>query len=605
MRCPSCQSENDDARDTCGSCGQPLAGTASPTLTVGTVVGSRYEILALLGKGGMGMVFKAKDRVLDEIVALKILRPDVAGSGEMARRFRNEIKLARKVRHKNVCGIHEYNEEGALQYIAMEYVEGIDLKCLLRERGGLPAPEAFDVALQLAQGLEAIHDVGIIHRDLKTANAMLDRHGIVRLMDFGIAKKFDAEASLGATAVGQVIGTPEYMSPEQARGEKIDFRSDIYALGVMVFELFTGHVPFRAETPIATIFKHLQEPPPLEGPAAAAIPPALVPVLACCLAKDPAARYPSAGAVVEALRTARLATCPEVASPVSAQTRGAVRTPLPPSVSLPGTPSPTPGTPRALTPQPGASPSEIAPTVATPMPRSYASVRAGVVARPAMPPTRLQASTPTLSSRAEPRAHRNTAPLYVLGGIAFVGVAGIAVLLGLWLRPAAREQSQARNAPGDTPAVLGVPVTPEPSATLTTSAQVAPSQPGLVPSPRAAAPAPTPAVTSTISASRLTMHAAPIAPTPRAVAMPTPAPATVASSEDVALLDVTARPMVDVTIDGEPRGHTPLKGLRLRPGPHAIMLSSQDYQPFRRKLTLGAGQRRSLDVDLTWDGVRK
>jgi len=143
---------------------------------------------------------------------------------------------------------------------------------------------------------------------------MIDRQGVVRLMDFGIAKKFDTEGSLGATAVGHIIGTPEYMSPEQARGEKIDFRSDIYALGIMIFELFAGKVPFQAETPIATIFKHLQDPPPLDGPAAAAIPASVVPVLAQCLAKEPDARYPTAGTVVEALREARAATFPDAAT---------------------------------------------------------------------------------------------------------------------------------------------------------------------------------------------------------------------------------------------------------------------------------------------------
>jgi eukaryotic-like serine/threonine-protein kinase len=153
-----------------------------------------------------------------------------------------------------------------------------------------------DVAIQIARGLEAIHEIGLTHRDLKTA------------------KKPGAEGSVGATAVDHIIGTPEYMSPEQARGEKIDVRSDIYAVGIMIFELFAGKVPFQAETPIATIFKHLQDPPPLDGPAAASIPASVIPVLARCLAKDPESRYPTAGAVVDALRDARAMAFPEAST---------------------------------------------------------------------------------------------------------------------------------------------------------------------------------------------------------------------------------------------------------------------------------------------------
>jgi serine/threonine protein kinase len=601
MICPSCHSENDDARETCGSCGQTLVGSAVPTLTVGAVLASRYEILAELGKGGMGMVFKAKDRVLDEIVALKILRPDVAGSGEMARRFRNEIKLARKVRHKNVCGIHEYSEAGSLRYIAMEYVEGIDLKRLLRERGGLPAPEAFDVALQLAQGLDAIHDVGIIHRDLKTANAMIDSHGVVRLMDFGIAKKFDAEGSLGVTAVGHVIGTPEYMSPEQARGERIDFRADVYGLGVMIFELFTGRVPFRAETPIATIFKHLQEPPPLEGPEAAGIPPALVPVLASCLAKDPEARYPSASALVEALRAAQLATCPEAGAPMRV------------SRALPG----VPGLTRSGTQRPPALPrsADVAPTVSTSTPLPRAGARTGPLTgapAPPPPPTRLVAATPTLSRESESPPRGRAMLFLVLGAVGLVAVAAIATLLGVWLWPAPRPVPPT-DVSGATQGAVSAPVTPAPEATVATVAQVAARPtPAAMSSPRATAPTAAPVASATVTTLRPTLRLDPAAGTPpflaaspRPTAGLTPTATPPQGSEDVALLDVTAKPTAEVSVDGEPRGQTPLRGLRLKPGAHAIVLSSPDYQPFRRKLTLNPGQRRSLDVDLSWEGVRK
>jgi serine/threonine-protein kinase len=186
----------------------------------------------------------------------------------------------------------------------MELVEGTDLKRFLAQRGAPPPAQAYEIAIQVADGLQAIHDVGIVHRDLKTPNLMLDGSGVVKLMDFGIAKRSAVDAT-AATATGLVVGTPDYMSPEQARGMKVDARSDIYAFGIVVFELFTGELPFRDETPVATILRHISEPPPLDGPRAARIPQVLRPVLAKALAKDPEHRYASVREMGEALVEAR------------------------------------------------------------------------------------------------------------------------------------------------------------------------------------------------------------------------------------------------------------------------------------------------------------
>jgi serine/threonine protein kinase len=302
MICPSCKSPNDDSAEACFTCGRALSA-----LTQGSVIAGRYEVLSVLGKGGMGMVYKAHDRMLDETVAIKALRSEFANTPEMLKRFKHEIKLARKVSHRNVCRIHEIGEDGGVRYISMEYVEGTDIKQLARDRGGfLEADEAFDVAEQAADGLQAIHDVGIIHRDLKTSNIMRDPGGRVRLMDFGIAKE-GAERSSGAgslTLTGQIMGTPEYMSPEQCLGDKIDHRSDVYALGIVVYEIFTGNVPFRGDSPVATLFKHIQDPVPFEGPVAARIPLPAVEVLRKALAKNRAERFGSAGEMAEALRKA-------------------------------------------------------------------------------------------------------------------------------------------------------------------------------------------------------------------------------------------------------------------------------------------------------------
>jgi serine/threonine-protein kinase len=254
----------------------------------------------------MGLVFKARDRFLEETVALKVL---AAGSSDpdMARRFRSEVKLAWKVRHPNVCSIHEYGEDGPLLYLSMELVEGTDLKQILQECSGLSWEEACGIALQVAEGLAAIHEAGVVHRDLKPANIMRDAAGRVRLLDFGIAKVMDAPLEEGITTIGQVVGSPEYMSPEQVRGAPVDVRSDLYALGVVLFEMLTGRVPFRGETPVATMIKHLEEPAPVGGAELARIPPVLVPVLQRALAKDPAARFASCREMLGALHEARVA----------------------------------------------------------------------------------------------------------------------------------------------------------------------------------------------------------------------------------------------------------------------------------------------------------
>jgi predicted Ser/Thr protein kinase len=355
LNCPSCQAENEAAAIACADCGAELAPTAitggtstaagepatapsipaeSFVVTVdlrpGALFHSRYEILGPLGKGGMGMVFKARDRSLDETVAIKILRPEFAQDAKMTERFRSEIKLARRVRHRNVCTIHDYGEDHGLLYISMEFVEGVDLKQILRSSGALPADTAFDVAVQVAEGLQAVHDAGIVHRDLKTPNIMLDSQGVARLMDFGVAKRL---GDLTLTATGHIVGTPEYMSPEQAQGKRADFRTDLYALGVVTYEIFTGHVPFRGDTPLSTILKHLNEAPPLEGAPAAGLPAALRPVLRRALAKDPERRHASAREMAEALR--------QVREPSRRQAAAAADAPREPAPATPARPRPS------------------------------------------------------------------------------------------------------------------------------------------------------------------------------------------------------------------------------------------------------------------------
>ncbi|HVR71356.1 MAG TPA: protein kinase [Vicinamibacteria bacterium] len=297
MTCPGCSAENDPASEACFTCGKALHA-----LIQGAVLAGRYEILSPLGQGGMGRVYKAFDRVLEEHVALKVLRPEFAREPDMARRFLSEIKLARKVSHPNVCRIHEYGEDGGLRYISMEWIDGVDLKEYLRRRP-LTVADAFELAIGAAGGLGAVHERGIIHCDFKTSNIMVDQRGRVRLLDFGIARVAGADTGT-FTAAGHVMGTPEYMSPEQALGARLDFRSDIYALGCVVFEIFSGQAVFQGETPLVTLFKHINEDPPLDG-AWVPLPAPLVPPLRIALAKDPAARYETIALFIAALKDAR------------------------------------------------------------------------------------------------------------------------------------------------------------------------------------------------------------------------------------------------------------------------------------------------------------
>jgi tetratricopeptide (TPR) repeat protein len=225
---------------------------------VGTLLAERYEILQLLGQGGMGAVYKARDTELDRIVALKLIRPELARNPEMLRRFKQELILARQVTHKNVIRIFDLGQSSGIKFITMDFVEGQDLRHLLLEKGKFPADEAARIMLQICRALEAAHNEGVIHRDLKPQNIMVDPSGKAYVMDFGIARSAYLP---GMTQTGALIGTPEYMSPEQARGEKLTERSDIFSLGVIFYELLTAKSPYPADAPLATLWKRMQEKP--------------------------------------------------------------------------------------------------------------------------------------------------------------------------------------------------------------------------------------------------------------------------------------------------------------------------------------------------------
>jgi eukaryotic-like serine/threonine-protein kinase len=231
------------------------AGTAyagQPMLEPGAVLAQRYEILEILGEGGMGAVYKAMDRELSRPVALKVIRPDLAGNQAILDRFKQELLLAREVTHKNVIRIYDLGEAEGMKFITMEYVEGKDLRTLIHEQTKLPPEEAVEIMQQVCRALEAAHSVGIIHRDLKPQNIMRDKSGRILVMDFGLARTLEGD---GMTQTGALVGTMDYMSPEQALGKELDQRSDLFALGLIFYELLTGKMPYKAESVVASLLK--------------------------------------------------------------------------------------------------------------------------------------------------------------------------------------------------------------------------------------------------------------------------------------------------------------------------------------------------------------
>ncbi len=260
-------------------------------LETGTLLGGRYEILQLLGEGGMGAVYKAADREVERLVALKVIRPAMASNPEILARFKQELLLSSKVTHRNVIRIYDIAEAQGIKFITMEFLEGENLHQILKQRKKLEVAEAVDIMEQVASGLAAAHSEGIIHRDLKPANIMLDKNGRVVVMDFGLARTFSGD---GMTQTGTMLGTIEYMSPEQAQGMDVKASSDIFTVGLILYELLAGTTPFYAESAIASLLMRTQQRAAPLVNVDKSIPGSLSNIVAKCLEKDPAKRYQSA-----------------------------------------------------------------------------------------------------------------------------------------------------------------------------------------------------------------------------------------------------------------------------------------------------------------------
>jgi len=303
MKCPACHADNQNDSRFCSSCGCSLnkqEGPASPTQTletssrdikIGDLFAGRYQVLEELGKGGMGCVYRVYDTKIEEEVALKLIKPEIAEDDKNIKRFSRELTTARKIIHPNIARLYEILEDQGTTFITMEYIPGEDLKKFLQRAAPLSTGKSLEIAKQICEGLVEAHKSGVIHRDLKPQNIMIDKNGNARIMDFGIARTLE---SAHLTEPNMIMGTPEYMPPEQAEGREADARSDIYSMGIILYEMLTGRTPFKGDSAVAVLMKHKTEEPVPPSEINAAISEDLNNLILKCIQKDKDKRYQSA-----------------------------------------------------------------------------------------------------------------------------------------------------------------------------------------------------------------------------------------------------------------------------------------------------------------------
>src|SRR5689334_6641329 len=266
--------------------------------------GPRYRIEQMLGEGGMGAVYKAYDKELDRTVALKLIRPQLAQDPSVSQRFKQELLLASKITHKNILRIHDLGEAAGTKFISMVYVEGEDLHHLLEREGKLPLERTLKIARQLCSALEAAHAEDVVHRDFKPHNVLLDAQDNVFVSDFGLAKSLEQDKT-AMTRTGEFLGTPRYMAPEQVEGGKVDHRADLYALGLILYEMVTADVPFKADTTMQLMYKRVHETPKTPKAIAPEVPEWFARLIMKCLARKAEDRYQSASEILVDLNRAK------------------------------------------------------------------------------------------------------------------------------------------------------------------------------------------------------------------------------------------------------------------------------------------------------------
>jgi len=318
VKCPKCQHENPEGALYCSKCGAPLktaeGGDVTKTLITpkeslqkGSTIAGRYKIIEELGRGGMGVVYKAEDTKLRRTVALKFLPPELTHIPEVHERFTREAQAAAALDHPNICTVYEFDEAEDTNFISMAYIEGQSLRKKI-ESGPLELEEALEIAEQVAEGLQEAHKKGVVHRDIKSANIMIDARGQAKIMDFGLARV--TESTL-VTQESMTMGTVTYMSPEQARGENVDQRTDIWSLGVVLYEMLTGKMPFRGVHEQAIVYSILKEKPEPITSIKTDIPVSIEQVVSKALEKDPEKRYQKAEELLDDLKSISAGIVPE------------------------------------------------------------------------------------------------------------------------------------------------------------------------------------------------------------------------------------------------------------------------------------------------------
>jgi predicted Ser/Thr protein kinase len=517
----------------------------------------RYNIAAELGKGAMGVVYRATDPNIGRTVAIKTTRLDTHGlePADLLRRFRNEARSAGTLNHPNIVTIYDAGEQDGIFYIAMEYIEGETLHALLTQHRSLPVEKVIDIVRQVCAGLDYAHAHGVIHRDIKPANIMLAANGAVKVMDFGIAK-----AGGTMTATGQVLGTPNYMSPEQVKGKSIDGRSDLFSVGVLLYEMLTGEKPFDGQNVTTIIYKIVSENPIPPRELDVTIHPGLSAMVTKALAKAPDDRYQTGAALVAALENYKSCGSESRATQLISPIGDRTLVTSPPAQVKPPAPAPLAATPVAA--QAPAPPKPVA--VA---PRAPAPAKLPVRKAPA----------------------QGTNMRVLVGIVVLLLIAAVVA----W-RVHRRHQQQAQEAAATPPTV----VAQEPAVTPPPAAETA-----AVPTPPAeatsAAEPPTQAQPArATSKSKAKSAAAQPAPSPQAP--PTSAPEAPATGT----VHVTSTPPgATVTIDGSGSFVTPFDSPPLKAGTHAFSISKVGYAAAQRKLDVAAGKAANLDVSLAVSGA--